>query len=1356
MYRQSQSFVNTFKSSEIVGDYRSQLNFNIPNSEYYPTIKYRNNTSWWSRKTANYPYVIKGHTWRHSGDVTEIVSGLYGAKININHGLKRYYGNYTFTWNLREYFGSHDKPKGLELDDGSFAELYFYTVNVDDVNDAFRNVDINFALVNRNDQTPSNTIFSADGSYGIYLKRYIFRSAQNYINQINREIQAKKQKINTFTIKNLYVDIQFYLENPPYRHKINWFPDNQKNELTYFKFITKFDLEYTAKKNITKHQENLAQIKKIKDSFKKTFKNNYLEISTDTGEINGISNLTVSSRDKSNKYYFEKALSNWWSNLKPTLKTDFALKYELSSVRKKDDYFDLFVSFQEPDFNQNVYKYVIKNVNIRYKSTEFFKSKNLQERIKIVPGKTIDKTNFSNKLVDDVPVREENDRPISREYGGTWIYDSNVKVIFNTTLKEDEILYINEEKVDVINQKFEFDLKLINLDNPAEIYKIKVVKFDKENANFENKKMIAQWEMIIKIKNNQPKMEIKWFGWQPDSNPQQRSKIEEYLKNDKSEFIFDEIGQKMKNPDYDKLIDPATGTKNELVWIDFSANSLPNGTQFLQDPQSAEGNLIKDIDLFDLGIIAQASVIEKGANFKSFSSNSLFRRFKVRNDIDNFDFDYDPLIFPLSRRGHNFKISQIEENYFSSEGIWLFSYKNPRSMNLFKIIWVGKNKNNQLFSEIFPNTKIYNFWESTHGQHLAAYLGEKENYNLDQIKQLSYDQVILKWKDYINDFIWNNQDRTTYKNKQIFSINTEEVANTIRQIQKKNQAKRNISNSNTSSSNASQSNNDQQNSANSSVNNSNDANSNNVEHNEFANNEILNTEDSTWTQEEKKKLLNNIIINNKNTDNQEIKIIEDFEIPGLYEIQISNSKELNVNDGNFQNEFITLDSPLDSEAKENKEEIIPHVDIKAIKNLAQKTTFQKFVYNDIEKFILFENKDNTNWNIKYDSKFLLFVFSLRPEFKNGFYIEPKNKLIKVDLHFQEETKVSNQDSNKNNIFDNFNLTQLNINGLFSKDEILSFLEKNIQEQINTDFELDKDYFIENKEIKLNEIEEVLVKDKNFLNNWVYLKVKDAQNASNFKVIKAVNKVENQYYQNQELDLKTIQLKDLIIDYEQTKEYQFLTIIKDSLISQLIDFKLVLETDLNFKHLETSLEMLKTFKNEFVKFVLYSQQLNIKNELIFKVKLINFNDKAKLDFAKIIIDDLSITQNSEDKIIEEIRKWVSSKLKSFNLELDKDYYVSSLKEKDFLATLLKEKDAKNVLNIKLEAKPDSKKLKGETQFYVFNKITNLSNVEQIKINNQDNKQNNLVWIIPLSIIISPVAIFVILKLFRKYLSAKRFK
>lgn len=60
-------------------------------------------------------------------------------------------------------------------------------------------------------------------------------------------------------------------------------------------------------------------------------------------------------------------------------------------------------------------------------------------------------------------------------------------MIFNTTLKEDEILYINEEKVDVINQKFEFDLKLINLDNPAEIYKIKVVKFDKENANFENK-----------------------------------------------------------------------------------------------------------------------------------------------------------------------------------------------------------------------------------------------------------------------------------------------------------------------------------------------------------------------------------------------------------------------------------------------------------------------------------------------------------------------------------------------------------------------------------------------------------------------------------------------------------------------------------------------------------------------------------------------------------------------------------------------------------------------------------------------------------------------------------------------------
>ncbi|WP_254427737.1 Mbov_0399 family ICE element protein [Mycoplasma sp. 1654_15] len=1346
---------------------------------------------------------------------------MYGAKININRGLKRYYGRYKFTWDLREYYGSKDKPRGLELDDGSFAEIYFYNVPVDDINDAFKNVDINFALLNSINQTPANTIFSADGSNGIPLKTHIFRSAQNYINQIHREIKAKKQTINSFNIKNLEVDIQFYLTAPPYHHKTDWFPHEQKNELTYFKFITSFDLEYTAKKNIQKHRENFAQIKKIEDSFKKTFKNNYVEISTDTGEINGISNITVSSRDKSNKYYFEKALSSWWNGLKPSLNTDFSLKYELSTVRKKDDYFDLLVTFKEPDFDQNVYKYVIKNVNIRYKSTDLFKSKNLQERIKVIPGKTIDKRNFSNKLIDDVPVREENDKPLSREYGGTWIYDSNVKVIFNTTLKEDEILYVNDEKVDVLNQKFEFDLKLMNLENTEEIYKIKVLKFDKENANFENKKIISQWQMIIKIKNNQPKMDIKWFGWQPDSNPKQRSKIEEFLKNEKGEFIFDELGQKMKNPDYDKLIDPVTGTKNELVWIDFSNSSLPYGTQFLQDPQSNKGHLIKDTDLFDLGIIAQASVIEKGANFKSFSSNSLFKRFKVRNDINNFDFDYDPLIFPLSKNGHNFKISEIEENYFSSEGIWLFSYKNTRSMNLFKIIWVGKNKNNQLFSEIFPNIKIYNFWDSTHGKHLAEYLTEKQNYNLDQIKQLSYDQVILKWKDYINDFIWNNQDRNVYGTKQIFSINTEEVVNTIKKKRKENEEKRRQSSSSQQDNNSqdsnklnsdnssNSSNNNQNNEQNTSpnndqINNPNDTNQGNnltsdnpgnstnndpnnkipfppsiddVEHsnreensskkngtntnsgsNELGNdsNQILNTEDSSWTPEEKKKLLEQIILNNQNIDNQEVEISEDIDIPGLYKIEISNSKELDVEEGNVQTEFVILDTPLDSEAKENKEEIIPNVDSKAIKNIAKRTTFKKFIYTDLNQFINFENKDKIDWKVKYDSKFILFVFELMPEFDKNFYIETKNKLIKIDLNFLENDNTTIQETIRKNIFENFNLQTLNINGLFTKDKILTFLETNIKNQINSEFKLDRDYLIENKDIKLNEIEDSLVKDKRFLNNWVYLKVKDVQDSSNFRVIKIINKVENQHYQNQELDLKTIKLKELIIDYETTKEDQFLTTIQDNLSGQLNSHKLVLETDLNFKHIETSLEMLKTFKDEFVEFVLFSNQLNIKNELIFKVKLINFSGKVKLDFSKITLDDLSIKLSSENQIIEEIKKWVSLKLKFFNLELDKDYFIVSLKEKGFLATLLQEKDSKNILNIKLEAKPESKKIQGQTQFYVFNKVTNLSDIEQISLENQDNKQNNLVWIIPICIIVSPIIIFLILKLFRKYLSAKRFK
>ncbi|MEX1817166.1 hypothetical protein, partial [Metamycoplasma hominis] len=64
--------------------------------------------------------------------------------------------------------------------------------------------------------------------------------------------------------------------------------------------------------------------------------------------------------------------------------------------------------------------------------------------------------NFKDNLQEDKPIQLE---PANGNYGGKWLVHTPLQVNFDTTLEENEVLFINGQKVDVLNRHFVYHLK---------------------------------------------------------------------------------------------------------------------------------------------------------------------------------------------------------------------------------------------------------------------------------------------------------------------------------------------------------------------------------------------------------------------------------------------------------------------------------------------------------------------------------------------------------------------------------------------------------------------------------------------------------------------------------------------------------------------------------------------------------------------------------------------------------------------------------------------------------------------------------------------------------------------------------
>ncbi|UWD34481.1 hypothetical protein NX772_01465 [Mesomycoplasma molare] len=753
------------------------------NSRAFPRITYNNGISGQNSiiKIANDTY-SGTQIWKsenHRGTASYLNPEPYEVwKYNTN--LDRIKEQAWFGADKNLYKGIYDAGREAGsrqalVDNGDFAKHSFNNLNLDistesKLNNWINSMNISIENGNSSDFADqfrnsyfynSKSLLDDNSSIRNALKEAIKRK----YNEIKRSI-ASNFRITKFEVKNLEFKINFKFAEEGITGGALNFHYRLNNKIEKFKiavnidfaYETKNDSETITKQNLYNHLNNSKRLFLSSDFLE----NGVFEIPTDTGFERGLNTEKIAVDDTSNWEYAINKLNGY----------NFQSDSNFSSQLKMETYQDgeklrFFIRYHNPFNNRTEHFLISENISVKYNPTDKFRNKDISSRLKITPGKYLDLTNpYSLELVDDKPVLiQESNKPVSRTYGGKWLYNAPAKLQFTTTIREDEVLFVNNQKVDVLDRNFQFnlaDLRLEKTENNGQEtsgtneYEISVVKYNKTNANEENREEVSRYTIFIIIQSANNIVNGKWFAWDPENNPKQKELIEEFLVDKDNNFILDKNGNKINNPKFDPLIDKKTGTKKQIVWVEFKNSDLklPNNTRFIQDPLNERNELLDNNEDITWGFIAEASVVGKGINLvlDDINNSNVAKRFLInKNNNEIIELINDELVQPTVNTGNDITLTSQENNYFSSSGIWLFTSRTEKGIDAYKMFLIGENSPKDLFTNTFPNESITPFWSSIKGKHLYSYLNQVLNIDNSQIFKLSYEEILNYWKLYINE-----------------------------------------------------------------------------------------------------------------------------------------------------------------------------------------------------------------------------------------------------------------------------------------------------------------------------------------------------------------------------------------------------------------------------------------------------------------------------------------------------------------------------------------------------------------------------------------------------------------------------
>ncbi|KEZ23229.1 Mbov_0399 family ICE element protein [Ureaplasma diversum] len=948
----------------------------------------------------------------------------------------------------------------------------------------------------------------------------------------------------------------------------------------------------------------------------------------------------------------------------------------------------------------------------------------------------------------------EKQKQVEKHYAGRWIAHTPVAVEFNTTSHENETLFVNNKKIQVLDFKFYENLTdnrtsladndrvlLHGYDPNAEENKTLdetnstkkneyVIQFKVYNknkpGNFEEDLEFI-YEIILVVDSRGNSQDYIWYAWNPEQNPDQKRLITEFLTNEDGTIKFDEEKKKVPNPLYDPSIDPKTGTKKQIVWFKINedeyfdeankpktindipeladkwkrfnaTNKLPPFARFIYTPQNtiiAEKNE-RGFGNQKGGMIAEAVVLGKGGLKQLLGNTEKYYRFKIEEarTSDN------KLVWGI-KKFHNGKSyvwydelnpKTSDYSYFSESGIWLFVSHTDKGLSNFKLVLIKENTSPQTYftDHIQSQEKINYRWRGRYTYKLDPFWETEHGFELKHYIRKKYKQVDINKLNY-EDVLEYYKEFVIYQHK-IYAAN-EDVYLTpqLHDFAGGRYTKEQLKA---------------------------EFEAQEIDHslpyqrNYYSPNEKFKEKHLTLNgvKDYNKYLMVYLAIDNDdlrvslsfNAVNSKYKLsTESFKLPNYFNPKYKDAPVLNFN-----------------------------VNANAIKNLAttvKEEDFLSTLNNSIQDYIIADDraKKHLEYEISYSNttKQLTIKATFKPsdELKAAFVVPNDIKIIVDtfgDKTYSTHKEIIDSPRLPTNIFENLLLDNINLAGLTEQEEIKTHLTNTIKQKLESDLnlKLDEHYTIAN----LDQV----VKER----AYVYeLKDKDPATKAPSSLLKLVAKdpyfgvhqisVYNNVYQQllQEIDLSSVKLTELHVNKQKRSEVK--QAIIDHLNSALALKKIHYGNDVNIVDFEHGLDVLSVKKDATFTFKVVGLNAKIKNHTTLKVindygqvendtensSLHNSNSIINLfDLSQINLDRFEYQEHILSKLRQQIYDDITSSIETkYNLKINIDYNIK-LTELDSLVRLIATKNPNGI--------PSHLKLNS-----IINRTTNYKDVDVYNLN-----------------------------------------
>ncbi|WP_029513772.1 Mbov_0399 family ICE element protein [Mycoplasmopsis primatum] len=1015
----------------------------------------------------------------------------------------------------------------------------------------------------------------------------------------------------------------------------------------------------------------------------------------------------------SNSYYLEQKLNEYFQKLYVSKKEKFD---KLKGISLESDWLntfkDLGLGYSVANSNMiDIYflnRVLIRGVKIEFVPTDHYKNARIFDRLKFEFGKWVDFQKGTTELVDDVPERDETDKKeIGLQngvyYDGRWIVHTPMKVSFDS-FSENEVLIINGKRIDVLNGHFEEDLNDLRIDandnerilnenivdentekndensHKKNEFKIQILKYRAGSKGNLDTDLELTYEKTFIIDSKSSMEDFKWYAWDPENNKHQRELIEEYLKNEKGELLKNEKGDYIKNPKYDPLIDAKTGTKKQLVLMDFSKigftfennfnhntpdynyacdSKLPYKSKFLFPPHSTLSNFQK--------VIAEAVVIEKGGIKELIGDTQNFTLFKLNEETFTFEKVEGDKYFK------ELETTTSESSYFSNEGTWLFCSNAKNSISNFKLVMIrGDKSNNNYFTELqkYNRGEIVPLWKSDLGDKIRAFILKDGTFKKENIYKLSYEDVLEWYKKYIN-YLYKNSSFTHYI-KPVFKAieNNKYSYNQFLELYAIQGLKR-----------------------------ANNGESLSEGDRQFNENKINDPENRKKFMKFKDDFLGDFDYKDRvEIDYVEMSPNKDGVYVKLKLNTLDRSFAFEANSGYqlIKIKFSDINTPNDKQALELK------VNSDWFINFAKTKTQSQFE-NEIwlHKKLWFTNLNEIelemlNLSVVFNASTGLLTLnaSLKDSFKKEYYLPYSS--------FEIAIKEFNTDPVVNSgIFEGYNFDEFNLNGLDTKKEIEAYILKIIDENFKG-LVRNKDFAIKNLDAVIDEMKMVQIGTNKKLMKFTNLTLEAIGDKIGFKNIRVYNYV-RKYIAN-DINLNNLKISDVEIDANSYKD--IMNKIIKHVNDALKEHNLIYGYEIDIQNFVEGINKLMLGNGADFVFKVVGIHKKVKGSISFKVvnsakEVLDSNgNKYLYDLSSIRINDLSYKEYRmnilKEKILADVFKVMKGK---YQLEFKKHYDID-INALNLLIMAITKKSEKEIVGV-LKLKSVNGVSKNETDIRIHN-------------------------------------------------------